>query len=47
MPRPTTEDDRSRDQAHLLHSLHRREAQTQAYVWVRGHGAVLVEQDGK
>lgn len=40
-------DERSRDQAHLIHSLHRREAQTHAHVWVRGNGAVLVDQDGK
>ncbi|HVC95800.1 MAG TPA: aspartate aminotransferase family protein [Pirellulales bacterium] len=40
-------DDLSRDQAHLVHSLHRREAQAKAHVWVRGQGAVLVDQDGK
>ncbi|HET6882547.1 MAG TPA: aspartate aminotransferase family protein [Pirellulales bacterium] len=39
-------DDRTRDQAHLLHSLHSREAQAHAHVWVRGQGAVLVDQDG-
>ncbi|HVA47115.1 MAG TPA: aspartate aminotransferase family protein [Pirellulales bacterium] len=47
MPLPIPGDDRSRDQAHLLHSLHNREAQARAHVWVRGHGAVLVDQDGK
>ena len=44
---PTTSEEHSRDQAYLLHSLHSREAQAQAHVWVRGHGAVLVDQDGK
>lgn len=47
MPLPTGDDERLRDQVHLLHSLHRREAQSQAHVWVRGEGAVLVDQDGK
>ena len=32
-------DDLSRDQAHLIHSLHRREAQAKAHVWVRGQGS--------
>jgi len=40
-------DDLSRDQAHLIHSLHRREAQAKAHVWIRGLGAVLVDHDGK
>ena len=44
---PTTGDEHSRDQAYLLHSLHSREAQSRAHVWVRGRGAVLVDQDGK
>lgn len=43
----TTSDEHARDHAHLLHSLHSREAQAQAHVWVRGQGAVLVDQDGK
>ncbi|HEV3024300.1 MAG TPA: aspartate aminotransferase family protein [Pirellulales bacterium] len=40
-------DDLQSDRAHLLHSLHRREAQAKAHVWVRGEGAVLVDRDGK
>jgi adenosylmethionine-8-amino-7-oxononanoate aminotransferase len=47
MMSPISADERSRDQAHLIHSLHRREAQDQAHVWVGGQGAVLVDQDGK
>jgi len=46
MQLPTRDDELSRDQAHLLHSLHRREAQAKAHVWVRGQGAVLIDQHG-
>lgn len=46
MPLPTHDDELSRDRAHLLHPLHRDEAQAKAHVWVRGQGAVLVDQHG-
>jgi adenosylmethionine-8-amino-7-oxononanoate aminotransferase len=42
-----TDDDLQRDRAHLLHSLHRPAAQQHAHVWTRGHGAVLVDADGR
>ena len=46
MPLPTQADELSRDRAHLLHPLHRCEAQAKAHVWVGGQGAVLVDQHG-
>jgi len=42
---PTTE--LASDAAHLIHSLHSRDAQRAAHVWVRGRGAVLWDQSGK
>ena len=38
---------RTRDQSILIHSLHSQSLQKSAHVWVRGQGAVLVDQDGK
>lgn len=35
------------DQRHLIHALHNSKAQAQAHVWVGGHGAVLVDHDGR
>ena len=46
MPLPNLDDELSRDRAHLLHPLHRREAQANAQIWVQGQGAVLVDQHG-
>ncbi len=46
-----TEDPRlqwlQRDQARVIHPLHNPELQRQGHVWVRGHGAVLVDADGR
>ena len=41
------QDDLARDRAHLLHPLHRPAAQQHAHVWVKGHGAVLVDENGR
>jgi putrescine aminotransferase len=37
----------ARDRAHLIHPLQRPAAQVHAHVWTSGHGAVLVDQDGR
>jgi adenosylmethionine-8-amino-7-oxononanoate aminotransferase len=37
----------SRDLAALIHPLHDRNAHRDGHVWVRGHGAMLVDADGK
>ncbi|HKE83929.1 MAG TPA: aspartate aminotransferase family protein [Vicinamibacterales bacterium] len=37
----------SRDLAALIHPLHDANAQRSARVWVRGHGAILADADGK
>lgn len=37
----------TRDQEHLIHSLHDRSLQKQGHVWVKGEGAVLTDADGK
>ncbi len=47
MTESQTDDQLSRDQAHLIHCLHNKNAQQQAHVWTSGHGAVLVDADGK
>ena len=36
-----------RDQRHLIHPIHSRSVHANAHVWVGGHGAVLVDADGK
>ena len=36
-----------RDQRHLIHPIHSRSVHANAHVWVEGHGAVLVDADGK
>jgi putrescine---pyruvate transaminase len=41
----STADDLSRDRAHLIHSLHRAEAQP--HIWVRGQGALLFDAEGR
>jgi adenosylmethionine-8-amino-7-oxononanoate aminotransferase len=40
-------DELAGDCAHLIHSLHRREAQANAHLWVRGQGAVLFDEQGR
>jgi adenosylmethionine-8-amino-7-oxononanoate aminotransferase len=40
-------DDLARDRAHLVHSLHRSDAQAKAHLWMRGEGAMLFDCDGK
>jgi len=47
MPQHSLEVDRARDQAHLIHALHNKAAQTIAHVWVRGQGAVLCDSEGR
>lgn len=37
----------ARDQAHLIHSLHNRESQAHAHIWVKGRGALLWDQTGQ
>jgi adenosylmethionine-8-amino-7-oxononanoate aminotransferase len=37
----------ARDAASLIHPLHDRNAHRAGHVWVRGHGALLVDADGK
>ena len=37
----------ARDLASLIHPLHDRNAHQKGHVWVRGHGAMLVDADGK
>ena len=36
-----------RDQRHLIHPIHSRSVHANGHVWVSGHGAVLVDADGK
>ena len=36
-----------RDQRHLIHPIHSRAVHANGHVWVEGHGAVLVDADGK
>ena len=44
----TTKDElHARDRAHLLHPLHSKAMQEKGHVWVSGHGATLVDVDGK
>ncbi|MBL9125787.1 MAG: aspartate aminotransferase family protein [Planctomycetaceae bacterium] len=40
-------DERQRDAAHLIHSLHNRDLQQKAHVWVKGRGVLLWNQEGK
>ncbi|HEY1600210.1 MAG TPA: aspartate aminotransferase family protein [Pirellulales bacterium] len=40
-------DDLSRDQAHLIHPLHRPAAQKHAHEWVAGRGPILIDQSGR
>ena len=44
---PASESELARDQAHLIHPLHRPAAQQHAHVWVEGRGSVLVDQSGR
>ena len=37
----------ARDQRHLIHPIHSRAVHANGHVWVEGHGAVLVDADGK
>ena len=37
----------ARDRAHLIHSLHDGALRDHAHVWTAGHGAILVDRDGK
>ncbi len=37
----------AQDQAHLIHPLHQPAAHTNGHVWAEGHGAILVDSDGK
>ncbi len=43
----TTGSELTRDQAHLIHSLHNKAAQQHAHVWVEGRGALLFDDSGK
>ena len=43
---PSSDDELTQDQAHLIHPLHSRDAQRRARVWVEGRGAVLIDQNG-
>jgi adenosylmethionine-8-amino-7-oxononanoate aminotransferase len=43
----TTATDIQRDMAHMVHSLHRRELQQKAHIWVRGEGALIYDEDGR
>jgi len=36
-----------RDQRHLIHPIHSRAVHANGHVWVKGHGAVLVDADGE
>ena len=47
MPQETLADERSHDQACLIHSLHQRAAQEHAHIWVEGRGSTLIDGDGK
>ncbi len=47
MPDNTVSDDLKRDQAHLIHPLHRPAAQTHAHEWAEGRGSILVDQSGR
>ena len=47
MPSSTPDSYLRRDQAHLIHPLHRRAMQEHAHVWTRGQGAVLYDQTGR
>ncbi|HEY4310263.1 MAG TPA: aspartate aminotransferase family protein [Pirellulales bacterium] len=42
-----TNNDLARDQAHLVHSLHRPAAQMHAHEWVEGRGSILIDQSGR
>jgi len=44
---PSTGELLSRDLAALIHPLHDGKAHRDGHVWVRGHGAMLVDADGK
>jgi putrescine aminotransferase len=43
----TSAADLARDRQHLIHSLHRPAAQEHAHIWVRGRGAILVDESGR
>src|SRR5437870_3517573 len=40
-------DELTRDQSHLVHSLHSKAAQSAAHVWIEGRGALLYDHTGK
>ena len=46
MQQATRTDLLERDQRHLIHPIHSRSVHANGHVWVRGHGAVLVDADG-
>ena len=35
-----------RDQRHLIHPIHSRSVHANGHVWIKGHGAILVDADG-
>jgi len=40
-------DERSRDEAFLIHALHSRATHQDAHVWVRGRGMMIQDQTGR
>ena len=47
MPRENLSVDLSHDRSHLIHSLHSGPEQDHAHVWCSGHGATLVDENGR
>lgn len=47
MSTESLEHHRQRDQAHLIHALHSKAAQSSAHVWSRGEGAMIWDEAGR